>query len=78
MSYAYTHTYPHIPSCILFIAGINQFDLSTKKERGKHKKVTQCVTTLSELKEQIPDNDHRQFELGYYEPGHGTKAKKDG
>ena len=35
----------------------------------------------SELKEhvcsclKIPDND-RQFELGYYEPGRGTKAKK--
>ena len=40
------------------------------------------LTTLSELKEhvcsclKIPDNDHRQFELGYYEPGRGTKAKK--
>ena len=40
------------------------------------------VSTLPDLKEhvysclKIPDSDRSQFELGYYEPGHGTKGKK--
>ena len=40
------------------------------------------LTTVLDLKDhvcsclKVPDIDRGQFELGYYEPGHGTKGKK--
>ena len=56
-----------------------------RKRDGKRRRLSNVpVATVSDLKQyvcsilQAPDEEHADFELGYYECGHGAKGKRDG